>query len=371
MVKRVVILGAGYGGVRCALTLEHESEEDEIDIFLVDKHNYHRFMIQAPGSAVGIAGNKERRVLLAEVFARTRVKLIRDVVLRILPRDNRVVLEKGTLDYDYLVVGLGSEPEHFSTPGLVRNSLTLGSLNSAKSVKNHIEKNFAAFQANPLGGRELLTVVVGGAGFTGIELADKLADLMPSLAAEYNVPLRLISLICIEAASSILKEYDRQLIENAYRMLEEKGVRVITGTSVENVTKEEIKLSNGQVIKTGTFIWAGGIRANRVVTEAGFTASVRGRASVNKYLQAVNFSNVYLIGDNAFITNPATGDIMGPTARTAVQTGHLAALNILAEIRGADLKVFDTRESVRALGNNRKYLYSIGGFRIVAKKLLE
>lgn len=397
MTKQVVILGAGYGGVKCALTIQHESHKDEVGNTLINKHSYHQFITQLHETAVGLSNNKEVRVPLEEILDRARVRLIKDVVLRILPKDNRVVLETGSLDYDYLVVGLGSEPEFFNIPGLEQHSLTLRSLNSAKLIKTHIENNFAVFKENPLH-RELLTVVVGGAGFTGIELTGELADWLHGLAEEYDVRGNLVSLICIEAASSILKGYDRQLIDNAFRVLQEKGVRIITGTAIEGVTEKEVSLGSGEKIKTGTFIWTGGIRANKVVTEAGFTASVRGRATVNKYLQALDFPNVYLIGDNAFIANPTTGEVMGPTAQVAIQSGYAAAQNILAEIRGEDLRVFYPRELGRVVSLGRsvavgqigkklkpsgraagllkqaiqwKYLFSIGGLRLVARKLLK
>ena len=134
------------------------------------------------------------------------------------------------------------------------------------------------------------------------------------------------------------------------------------------------------------------------MTQAGFTAAVRGRASVNKYLQSVDFSNVFMVGDNAFITDPATGEIMGPTAQVAIQSGHVAALNILSEIHGRTMIVFYPYERGRVVSLGRhtaagkignrfrpkglvagllkdiiqwKYLFSIGGFSLVARKLLK
>lgn len=396
MPKHVVILGAGYGGVKSALTLAEESGKDETEIVLVNKHSYHQFITELHESATGYLSNRDIRVPLDEILDDSRVKLIKDVVLRILPGDRRIVLEKGTLDYDYLVVGLGSEPEFFDIPGLEQHSLTLRSLNSAKLIKTQMESNFAKFKANPRQG-DLLTVVIGGAGFTGIELAGELADWMPELANQYDLPEGLGTIVLIEAANSILNGYDRHLIDNAYNTLAEKGVRIITGTGIEEVSETEVRLSDGEVIKTRSFIWTGGIRANKVVTQAGFKATVRGRASVNKYLQAVDFPNVFLVGDNAFITDPATGEVMGPTAQVAIQSGYVAAINILADMRGQDLRVFYPRELGRVISLGRKiavgkvgtkfkpagrigawlkgaiqwkYLYSIGGLKLVARKLL-
>jgi NADH dehydrogenase len=306
-------------------------------------------------------------------------------------------MEQETLAYDYLIVGLGSEPEYFDIPGLEQHSMTLRSLNCAKLIKTRIENNFATFKTDPLR-REMLTVVVGGAGFTGIELTGELADWLPQLAEQYDLPPSVFSLICIEASSTILKGSDKHLIDNSYGILQDKGVRVITGVAIEEVTKNQIRLDSGETIKTNAFIWTGGIRANNVVTQAGFSASVRGRASVNKYLQSVDYPNVYLIGDNAFITAPDTGEVMGPTAQVAIQSGHVAALNILADIKGADPVVFHPKEMGRVVSVGRKvavgkigtkikpkgrigglmkqaiqwkYLYSIGGFRLVAKKILK
>ena len=397
MAKRVVILGAGYGGVKSALTLAVESFDGETEVILVNKHDYHQFITELHESATGFLDNSDIRVPLADVFENTGVKLIKDTVSRILPRDNRVIMEKDFLEYDYLIIGLGSEPEFFKIPGLEQYSFTLRSLNSAKLIKTHIENNFARFKANPLQ-RDLLTVVVGGAGFTGIELAGELADWLPVLARQYDLPENMGTVVCIEASASILKGYDRHLIDNAYRVLREKRVRIITDTNIEGITEKEVKLSNQETIMTRTFIWTGGIRANNVVTQAGFTAAVRGRASINKYLQSVDYPHVYIIGDNAFITNPATGEVMGPTAQVAIQSGYLAARNVLAEIRGEDPKVFYPHELGRVVSLGRKvavgkigqkfkpqgrvggwlkgaiqwkYLFSIGGLRLVAKKLLK
>jgi len=397
MVKRVVILGAGYAGVRSALTLEAASHRDETEIALVNKHNYHHFMAQLHESAAGVTGNEDMRISLNEIFNETRVKLIKDEILRILPKDNRVILGDGTIDYDYLIVGLGSEPEYFNIPGLEVHSLTLRSLNSAKLIRAHIENSFASFKSNPLR-RELLTVVVGGAGFTGIELAGEMADWLPELAKEYDIQKKLVSVINIEAAATILKGYDRKLIENAYEILRNKGIRIITGTAIEGVSESEVKLSSGEVIKTRNFIWTGGIRANRLIAQSGFTTAARGRAKVNCYLQSVEYPNVFMVGDNAFIVNQATGEVMGPTAQVAIQSGRLAALNVLADIRGEGLREFNPREMGRVVSLGRKvavgkigreyrttgrvagllkeaiqwkYLFSLGGLRLVAKKLLK
>ncbi len=397
MAKRIVILGAGYGGVRCALTLEHEAKKGEVEIILVNKHNYHQFITQLHESAVGLSDERDIRVPLDEIFNGGRVKLIKDEILKIFPRDNSVILEDGNLDYDYLVVGLGSEPEYFEIPGLEQYSLTLRSLNSAKHIKTHIENNFAFYKNHPLH-REFLNIVVGGAGFTGIELAGELADWVPSLVQKYDIPKKMVSVTCIEASSSILTGFDRHLVENAYRVLQDKGVRIITDIAIESVTADEVRLANGEVLKSRTFIWTGGMRANNIVSQAGFSAMVRGRAKVNQFLQSVDYPNVYIIGDNAFITNPDTGEVMAPTAQIAIQSGYIAALNILAEIRSESPQIFRPRELGRVISLGRnvavgkigkkyktkgraagflkeaiqwKYLYSIGGLKLVAKKFLK
>lgn len=397
MAKRVVILGAGYGGVRCGLSLDHESRKGEVDIVLVNKHKYHQFITQLHESAVGASDEQDIRVPLDEIFNSGRVKLIKDEVVRIFPNERSVILSEGSLDYDYLVISLGSEPEYFDIPGLEQHSLTLRSLNSSKLVKTHIENNFAMYKNQPHR-KELLKIVVGGAGFTGIELAGELADWIPELAEKYDIPQSLVSIVNIEAALSILTGFDRNLVENAYRVLQDKGVRIITDVAINSVTDKEVRLNNDEVLKTRTFIWTGGMRANKVVAQAGFTTAVRGRVHVNKFLQSVDHSNVYIIGDNAFIVSPETGEVMAPTAQVAIQSGHVSALNILADIRGINPQVFHPKELGRVISLGRnvavgkiggrykptgriagllkeaiqwKYLYSIGGLKLVARKLLK
>lgn len=397
MAKRVVILGAGYGGVRCALTLQNESKQNETGIFVVDKNNYHQFVTQLQESATGLSDDGNVRVPLNEIFDANQLRIINDEVIKIVPQNNMIILKEGSLKYDYLAVGLGSEPEHFDIPGLAQYSLNLRSLNSAKMVKTLIQNNLIRFKDKPVE-RELLTIVIGGAGFIGVEITNELANWLPVLAEKYDIPENLINIISVEASSTILTGFDRQLIENAYRTLQEKGVRIITDVSIEGVTENEVRLTNGEIIRTRAFLWAGGLRANRVTAQAGFTAAVRGRAKVNKYLQSIDFPNVYIIGDNAFITSPDTEEIMAPTPQLAIQTGYIAARNILAEIRGQNPEVMHPGELGKVILFGRysavgksgtrykpkrrvggvlkeaiqwKYLYSIGGFRLVAKKFLK
>lgn len=339
--KTAVIIGAGYAGVRCALDLARGGGSDELQVVLVNKHNYHQFITQLHEPAAG-GDYEDTRVPLEEIFAGTAVRLYKSTVTAIRPGEDRVQTEAGELHYDYLVVGLGSEPEYYGIPGLEENSLTLRSLNSARVIRTQIENAFARYKADPADA-SLLTVVIGGAGFTGVELAGELADWLPEL-----------NIINIEAAPDILSGYEADLVREARQVLALKKITFITGTGIKEVRRNEVLLTDGTAVRAATIIWTGGVKASRLVIEAGFKTIARGRAEVNDYLQAAGYPRVYITGDSAFIKNSGTGEVMGPTAQVAIQSGHIAALNILADLHGYGKTVFRPRELGRVTSLGRK-----------------
>lgn len=363
--KTAVIIGAGYAGVRCALDLARSGGSDELQVVLVNKHNYHQFITQLHEPAAG-GDYEDTRVPLDEIFAGTDVRLYKSTVTAIRPGEDKVLTEAGELVYDYLVVGLGSEPEYYGIPGLEENSLTLRSLNSAKVIRTQIENAFARYKVEPAEA-SLLTVVIGGAGFTGVELAGELADWLPDLTGRYDIDPDKVRIINIEAAPDILSGYEADLVKAAREVLTPKNVTFITGTAIKEVHRNEVLLTDGTIIRAATIVWTGGVKASRLVTGAGFKTTARGRAEVNEYLQAVDYPRVYITGDSAFIKNPETGEVMGPTAQVAIQSGHIAALNILADLRGQGKTVFHPRELGRVTSLGRKVAVGKVGARFKIK----
>lgn len=338
MAKKVVILGAGYAGLVCALELNKLATSQDAEIVLVNKHDYHQLMTQLHEPAVGAKKPEDIKVSLHSVLGSKKIKLVKDVVVSINKEEQTVQLENSTLSYDYLVVALGSETEFFGIPGLKEYSFTMKSVNQADRIREHIETCFANYAKEKRDA--MLTFVVGGAGFSGIELVGELADKLPQLTAKYNVPANKVRIFSVEAAPSIMPGFDPELIDFAKQSLEGRGVTFKIGTPVVQVEPGKVHLKTGDIIETDTMIWTGGVRGIPQVIDAGFETEPRGRAKVDEHMRALGHDNVWIVGDACFVLSPE-GRPYPPTGQIATQMGTNAAVNIYATIKHIKLEKFE------------------------------
>ena len=170
--KKVVVLGAGYGGIETALDIyRHSRKRKDIEITIIDKNEYHTLLTELHE----VAGNRVTpdglMINLQKIFEHTNVRVVRDRITGIDPDRQVLKSETETYPYDYLVLGTGSEPTYFGIPGMKEHSLTLWSMEDALKINNHIKTVFkkASKESDPDKKKSLLTIVVGGGGFTGIE----------------------------------------------------------------------------------------------------------------------------------------------------------------------------------------------------------
>lgn len=390
-IPRIVILGAGYGGIVTALRLQKELNYNEADVTLVNKHDYHYITTHLHMPAAGTDEPQHARVNIYRLIDEFKIDFVKSTVVQIRPHDKKVILEDGTLSYDYLVISLGGEPETFGIPGLKENALFIRSINSVRLIREHIEYQFAKFKQEPHR-KDYVTFVIGGAGFTGMEFAGELADRIPKLCKEFDVDPKAVKLYCVEAAPTALPGFDPELVQYAMEVLEKKGVEFKLGTAVKECTPGSITLANGEEIKTQTVVWTGGIRGSRLIEEAGFPVS-RGRVQVDEYLRVPGMNDVFVIGDSSIVLNPE-GRPYPPTAQLATQQGTVLAHNLVASVRSTELKPFrfENKGTVASLGKNEaigivfgrkfkgplaawlkkmidlRYLFMIGGIPLVLRK---
>lgn len=390
-IPKIVILGAGYGGVMTALRLQKQLNYNEADVTLVNKHDYHYFTTHLHMPAAGTDSPENARVSISKLIDEFKIDFVKSTVVQIRPQDRKVILEDGTLSYDYLVIGVGGEPETFGIPGLKEYALNIRSINSVRLIREHIEYQFAKFKREPHR-TDYVTFVVGGAGFTGIEFIGELADRIPQLCREFDVDPQLVKLYNIEAAPTALPGFDPELVEYAMDVLRKKGVTFRIGTPIKECRPDGVIVGEGEEIKAQTVIWTGGVRGNRLIEEAGFE-TMRGRVKVDEYLRVPGHDNIYVIGDNSLIFN-AEGRPYPPTAQMAMQQGIACAHNLVAQIRNQALKKFEfkSKGTVASLGKNEaigivfgkkykgltaawlkklidlRYLFIIGGIPLVVRK---
>jgi NADH:ubiquinone reductase (H+-translocating) len=356
--KKIVILGAGYGGLMTVTRLQKAVGMNEVEIQLVNKNDYHYETTWLHEASAGTLHHDRVRYSVTDVIDRNKVEFIKGTVVEIKTDEKKVILEEGELPYDYLVVAVGSEAETFGIKGLKEHAFSIVNVNAARQIREHIEYQFATYNMEEEKKDERLTIVVGGAGFTGIEFLGELANRVPELCKEYDVDPHKVKIICVEAAPTVLPGFDPELVNYAVAHLEKKGVTFMIGTAVKEATETGIIVGKGEdeveEIKAGTVVWAAGVRGNSIIEKSGFEA-MRGRVKVQPDLRVPGYEDVFIIGDSSLIINEEINRPYPPTAQIAMQQGETCARNLVALLRDkGELEAFkpDIKGTVCSLGED-------------------
>jgi NADH dehydrogenase len=246
------------------------------------------------------------------------------------------------MDWTRLVLALGSRPNDFAIPGLAESTLSLYSANDADRVWAAVSKALddAAATNDPERQRRLATMVVGGGGATGVELAGELAEVLPEAAQGHGLAPEQSAVLLVEAGPSILAGSSPRLIKKASKVLSDLGVIVRTNAAVAVATEEGFRLKDGQLIEGGVFVWAGGVKAPELVADSGLSTGHNGRVKVDRYLRALDHPEIYVAGDLASVVDPNTGHPLPPLAQVALEEGETVARNLDAELDGRPLEAF-------------------------------
>jgi NADH:ubiquinone reductase (H+-translocating) len=356
--KRILILGGGFAGLSTAMELEKSFGLDSrVEITLVNRENFFLFTpmlheVAASDLDLTTIVNPVRKMLRRTNFFAGEV---RDVNLM----TRQVVVAHGfdhhehTLEYDYLVLGLGSTTNFYGIPGLEERALTMKSLSDAMRLRNHLIAHLeeAASECckvkNPL-----LTFVVAGGGFAGVETIAGINDFVRGALQSYpNLHENMVRVVLVHPGPVILPELGEKLGVYTQRKLSERKVEILLNTKVTGVTERSVELSDGQVIYGNTLIWAAGTSPNPLLRNLPCMKE-RGRVVVNEQLEVGGFPNVWALGDCAAIPDRKTGTFHPPTAQHALRQGQVLAHNITAAIRGGAPKpfVFSTIGQLAAIG---------------------
>ncbi|ENZ5657605.1 NAD(P)/FAD-dependent oxidoreductase [Enterococcus hirae] len=354
--QNIVVVGAGYAGVSATKYLAKKLKKEDVTITLIDRHSYHTMMTELHEVAGGRVEPEAIQYDLQHLFARQKnVQLVTDTVTGI-DKEQKVVKTKlGTYPFDQLILGMGGEPNDFGTPGVKENGFTLWSFEDSVKIREHIERTVAkaALEPNDALRKAMLTFVVCGSGFTGIEMIGELIDWKNRLAKDYKLDPSEITLMVVEAMPTILNMLDRNDAAKAERYLKKHKVELLLNAPIVEVAKDHIKLKDGRQIPTHTLIWTAGVKGTSDAADFGLESARGQRLVANEYMQAKGYEdkNIYIIGDLVFYEEfPGT-----PTpqiVQAAEQTGHTAAANIVAAIKGGEKHKFK--------GNYQGFMVSIG-----------
>ena len=332
----IVIIGAGYAGVKAAKKLAKEYKRDKfVNITLVDKNSYHTMLTELHEVAGGRVEPNAVRLDLGRLFNRSKVKLVTATVEHVDYDKKLISTTIGKIAYDHLILGLGAQPNDFGVEGVAENGFTLWSWEDALDIRNHIKSQItlASREQDAKKRRAMMTFAVAGSGFTGVEMIGELYEWRYRLTAEHKLDPDEIQLVLIEAAPTILNMLDRKMADTAAQYMKKKGIDILTSSEIVEVTNEAVILKSGDVVPTHTLIWTAGIQANDDLHGSSVKRGRANRYLVNAHMEADGLEDVYVVGDLAYFEDEA-GGANPQIVEAAEHTAIIAAQNIAYKIKG-------------------------------------
>lgn len=339
--KRILILGSGFGGLYTALHLEKKlRNRSDVEVTLVNRENFFLFTPMLHEVAAGDLDvthivNPVRKLLRRTHFFNANIKSI-DLKTRRVIVVHANDTHEHELSYDYLVLALGSVTNFYNLPGLPENALTMKSLSDAIRLRSRLISNLeqAVLESSGQGRSPLLTVVVVGGGFAGVETIASVNDFVREAITFYpGLKEQELRLVLVEATDKILPELGLKLGAYAREKLAARGIEFMMNSAVQGFSEGKLRLSDGSTIETDLLVWTAGVSPNPLLKTLDCSKE-RGRLRTNKFLELEEYPGVWALGDCAAVPDPVSGKFCPPTAQHALRQGTLAARNILAAING-------------------------------------
>jgi NADH dehydrogenase len=341
---RVLIVGGGFGGVYTAIEFEKRRDPD-FEVTMVSEDNFFLFtpmLHEVAASDLDLTHivNPVRKILRHVNFINCEVQSI-DLVNRTIKILHGFDRHNHALEFDHLVFALGSVTNFYKIPGLEERAITMRSLGDAIDLRNTLIARLE--EANPdcaTNNREpLLTFVVAGGGFAGVETVGSIKDFIREALPFYpNLEPEMIRVVLVHPGDFVLPELGESLGRYASRKLAERGVELRSNTKVSAVTPREVKLSDGTSITSLTLIWTAGTSLHPLLDELDVPKE-HGRIKVNAHMEMQGFPGLWAVGDCAMIPDPG-GGFCPPTAQHASREGKVLASNIIASARREPLRPF-------------------------------
>jgi NADH dehydrogenase len=367
---KIVVLGSGFGGIEAVLNLEeHFHKNSGVEIFLISNQNYTLFTPLLPQVVSSYIEPRHIIQTTRDIRRDRKFRFIRDSVVGIDLHEKRVSLLGSEVPYDYLVMALGSITNYFNIPGAEKNTFALKTLEDSAELRDHIIDilEHADHEDDPDLKREMLTFVIVGGGYTGVELTAELRDFIHRQAVgQYRgIDFKDVKIVLLEAADEIMEGVDQYLAKRSKRKLVRYGIEVRTKARVTRCFEGGVEINSQEVIRSRVVIWTAGVKANPVLDSLPVKKGKFGRVLVNNYLQIPGFPEAYAVGDNAMVEGSSPGKSSQPVAPVAIEQARVAARNIINSIENKPLEEYSFTPSgmLVSLGMNDA-LISIKGIRI-------
>jgi NADH:ubiquinone reductase (H+-translocating) len=354
--KRVVIIGAGFGGLQLAQSL---AGNDDFQVVLIDKNNYHQFQpLFYQVATAGIEPSAISFPLRLAFHNHPNIHVRVASVTKIVSENNTIETNLGEISYDFLVMAIGADTNFFGNQNIAEKALPMKSVGEALGLRNRLLESFekALVSDNEEDRIGLLTIVVVGGGPTGVELSGTLAEMkkhvLPKDYPELNFDL--MQIYIVESGAELLGPMSKNAQEKSKEYLEQLGVNVMLGCRVSDFDGQYVYFADGSKIRTNNLVWAAGVKANSI---EGINPSIimrGGRMKVNEFNQVDGYQNIFALGDVALMTEEKYPNGHPQVAQPAIQQGKLLAKNLINLIKGNQLKAFIYKDlgSMATVGRN-------------------
>lgn len=348
--KRIIILGAGFAGVRAALNLaKQKSNLKNHEIILIDKRDVHMYTPDLYEIATSFNDNITEACLtklsdtvalpIEKIIGKKSITFLQDKVIGLHPKSKTITLkEGGKLKYDIMVLALGSVVNHYNIPGLKQFSYPLKTVKQAVVVHSHLDQYFQVLWKKKV--KKEVHIVVGGGGATGVEFAGQLPAALRKICKKYRYPKSRVHVTLLQGSDELIgvgKDFSRKIEQR----LKDAGIQVKMKTRIVKAEagKVTIKPMKGRrhSIPCDMLIWAGGVKPHPLLLRQGLPCNENGSIEVDSYLRATKFKDVFAAGDMAAFMDPITQRSAPWLAQVAFAQGAVLAKNITATINKKSL----------------------------------
>ncbi len=327
---KVVIVGAGFGGLRLARRL---SNKPGFEIILVDRYNYHQF--QPLFYQVATAGLDASNISfpLRKVFQKSKNVRIRLAGLKnVRTGENKIITDIEEISYDALVLATGADTNFFDNPAIAENAFPMKSTVEALQLRYRLLQNFekALTVTNPEEKQRRMNIVVVGGGPTGVELSGALAEMKKTVLPKdyHELDFSKMNIYLLEGGGKTLAAMGERSSVQSQKYLERLGVKVMTNTHVKDYDGNKVSLGDGNFISAATVIWAAGIKVNVPGGIDKELIAKGNRIKTDRHCRVLGSNNVYAIGDLAFMETPKYPHGHPQVASVAIQQADLLAVNL-------------------------------------------
>lgn len=339
---KILILGGGFAGSNVLRELQKLFKRNDVEITLVSQDNFFLFTPMLPEVSSGMLHPSDITTPI-----RSFCKTANFCHARILSIDmenkhvsvTRIFDQKETvLEYDYLVLALGSKDNFFGNANIEEFAFTIKTLEDAIAIRNHIigVLECADQERDQILQEQLLRFIVVGGGFAGIEIATEIHHFLKDATKRYykNIDSKKIHTIVVSAREGILPEVGDELGKFALGYVQKSGIEVITNTKAVDAGEDHVLLSDNTIIPCATLIWAGGVVVDPLISTLKCEHGQSGRVTVDQYMRLPDHPNVFALGDCANLVDSKTNTVYPTTAQIAIRQAKIVSENLVAAIGG-------------------------------------